>query len=109
LEFQTTLCDIQQQRGEVLAISKVSMELKSMKMILGFLEIDLGRLTRVYVDNIGAIHLAKKASSGLQTKHIDSDPRLHFVRELTQGEGKILDIEYVRSEEIRVTLLLFEV
>jgi hypothetical protein len=83
--------------AEYYAISEVSMELKSLKMILDFLEIDLGGLMRVYVDNIGAIHLANNAASGTRTKHIDT--RQHFVRELTQGDGKILDIEYVRSEE----------
>lgn len=40
--------------AEYYAISEVSMELKSLKMILDFLEIDLGGLMRVYVDNIGA-------------------------------------------------------
>ncbi len=54
---------------------------------------------KVMVDNTGAIHLANNASSGTRTKHIDT--RIHFVRELTQGEEKIMDIEYTRSEEIQ--------
>jgi len=49
------------------------------------------------VDNVGAIHLANNASSGTRTKHIDT--RIHFVRELTQGEEKIMEIEYIRSGE----------
>jgi hypothetical protein len=51
----------------------------------------------VYVDNIVAIHLANNASSGIRTKHIDT--RIHFVRELTQGDNKLLEIEFVRSED----------
>ena len=66
-------------------------------MILEFLDIELNGPMTVYVDNIGAIHLANNASSGTRTKHIDT--RLHFVRELTQGDDKLLSIEFVRSED----------
>jgi hypothetical protein len=83
--------------AEYYAISEVAMELKFLKMILEFLDIELNGQMTVYVDNIGAIHLANNASSGTRTKHIDT--RLHFVRELTQGDDKLLSIEFVRSEE----------
>ena len=83
--------------AEYYAISEVAMELKFLKMVLEFLEIEPGGPMKVLVDNIGAIHLANNASSGTRTKHIDT--RLHFVRELTQGEEKIMEIEFVRSEE----------
>jgi hypothetical protein len=79
--------------AEYFAISEVAMELKLLKMILEFLTIDPGIPMKVYVDNIGTIHLANNASSGTRTKHIDT--RLQFERELTQGAGKILEIEYV--------------
>ncbi|KAG7338674.1 hypothetical protein IV203_020704 [Nitzschia inconspicua] len=83
--------------AEYYAISEVSMELKFLKMAMDFLDIDPGVPKKVFVDNIGAIHLANNASSGSRTKHIDT--RLHFVRELTQGEDKLINIEFVRSEE----------
>jgi hypothetical protein len=35
----------------------------------------------------GCIHVANNASSGMRTKHIDT--RIHFVRELTQGNDKL--------------------
>jgi hypothetical protein len=88
---------ISSSEAEYYAISEVSMELKFLKMILDFLEIDSGGLMTVYVDNIGAIHLANNTSSGTRTKHIDK--RLHFVRDLTEGDGKMIKIEFVRSEE----------
>jgi hypothetical protein len=66
-------------------------------MILKFLEIERNDLMKVYVDNIGAIHLTNNDSSGMRTNHIDT--RLHFVRELTQGNDKLMKIEFVRSEE----------
>jgi hypothetical protein len=83
--------------AEYYAISEVAMELKSLDQTLKFLEIELNGPMNVFVDNIGAIHLANNASSGTRTKHVDT--RSQFVRELTQGEGRLLRIEYVRSEE----------
>jgi hypothetical protein len=83
--------------AEYYAISEVAKEMKFVKTILSFLEIDTGELMKIYADNIGAIHLSNNAANGLGTKHIDT--RLHYVRELTQGEQKILEIEFVRSED----------
>jgi hypothetical protein len=76
--------------AEYYAISEVAMELKFLKMVPEFLEIEPGGPMKVLVDNIGAIHLANNASSGTRTKHIDT--RLH-------GKEKIMEIEFVRSEE----------
>jgi hypothetical protein len=70
--------------AEYYAKSEVGAELKFVKMILEFFEIELHKLMTVYVDNIGANHLANNASTGNRTKHIDT--RIHYVRELTQGE-----------------------
>jgi hypothetical protein len=98
--------DVREQQGGVTlssseaeynAIREVATELKFLRMILDILEIDTGGLMKVFVDNIGAIHPANNASSGMRTKHIDS--RIHYVRDLPQGDDKILEIEYVRSEE----------
>jgi hypothetical protein len=83
--------------AEYYAISEVAMELKFVKMVLDFLEFESEGLMKVLADNIGAIHLANNASSGSRTKHIDT--RLHFVRELTQGERKMIEMVLVRSEE----------
>ncbi|KAG7348654.1 hypothetical protein IV203_017359 [Nitzschia inconspicua] len=85
--------------AEYYAISEVSMELKFIVMVMDFLDIEPGGRMKVFVDSIGAIHLANNASSGSRTKHIDSDTRFHFVRELTQGDDKIIDIEFVRSKD----------
>jgi acyl-coenzyme A thioesterase PaaI-like protein len=87
---------ISSSEAEYYAISEVSMELKFLRMILDFLEIDSGGIMTVYVDNIGAIHLANNASSGTRTKHIDT--RIHFVRDLTDGDEKLIKLEFVRSE-----------
>ena len=50
---------------------------------------------KVHVDNIGAIYLAKKATTSNKTKHVDT--RYHFVREYIE-KGEVV-IEFVRSEE----------
>ena len=49
------------------------------------------------VDNKGAIFMANNAGSGSRTKHIDA--RVHFVRDLTQAVPRILETEFVPSEE----------
>jgi hypothetical protein len=81
--------------AEYYAISEVAMVLKFLRMILEFVEMDVGASMTVRVDNIGAIHLANNATSGTRTKHVDT--RVHFVRELVQGDNKIMTIEFVRS------------
>jgi hypothetical protein len=78
--------------AEYYAISEVATEFKFLKMILDVLNIDLDKPMKVF----GAIHLANNASSGTRAKHIDT--RIHFVQELTQGNDKLMEIEYVRSE-----------
>jgi hypothetical protein len=83
--------------AEFYGISEVATELKFISMITEFIEIELSESMKVYVDNIGAIHLANNASSVIRTKHIDT--RIHFVRELTQEDNKLLDIEFLRSED----------
>jgi hypothetical protein len=83
--------------AEYYAISEVAVELKFVKMILDFIDMEVGGEMRVYVDNIGAIQLANNATSGTRTKHVDT--RIHFVRELVQGDNKIMTIEFVRSAD----------
>lgn len=63
-----------------IAFCEVAMELKFLKMVPDFLEMDLVGIMKIYVDNISAIHLGNNASSGTRTKHIDT--RIHLVREL---------------------------
>jgi hypothetical protein len=72
-------------------------ELKFLKMLFDFLNVKCYKPMKIKVDNNGAIHLASNASSGSRTKHIDT--RIHFVRELLSGDDKILEIEFVRSDD----------
>ena len=50
---------------------------------------------KVHVDNIGAIYLAKKATTNNKTKHVDT--RYHFVREYIE-KGEVV-IKFMRSGE----------
>jgi hypothetical protein len=84
--------------AECYASSEVAKEL-NFKMILDFLEIDTGESMKIYIDNIGAIHLSNNAASGPRTKHIDS--RLHYVKELTQGEQKIWKLSSSEAKIIK--------
>ena len=83
--------------AEYYAISEVAAELLFVKQILEFLEVDFKMPMKIRVDNNGAIYLANNASSGNRTKHVDT--RVHFVRELIQSEPKVVDTEFVKSED----------
>jgi hypothetical protein len=83
--------------AEYYAINEVAKQMQFLSMILKFLETEPEGLMKIYVDNTGAIHLANNASSGLRTKHIDT--RIHYVRELPQGENKVLALQFVTSED----------
>ena len=81
--------------AEYMAISEVAMEILYVVGILKFLGIELKYPIEVKVDNIGAVYLAKNATTGNRTKHIDT--RYHFVREYI--EDGIVKVIFVRSEE----------
>jgi hypothetical protein len=83
--------------AEYYAISDVATELLFVKQILDFLQVKYELPLKVKVDNQGAIYLANNSTSGSRTKHIDA--RLHFVRDLTQSDPKVLEIEHVPGEE----------
>ena len=81
--------------AEYMAISEVAMEILYVAGILKFLGVPLEYPITVNVDNIGAVYLAKNATTGSRTKHIDT--RYHFVREYI--EDGILKVVFVRSED----------
>ena len=56
---------------------------------------------KVFVDNDGAISLAKNSLSSARAKHIDV--RFYFVRELTRS--KTISAEYVPTKEQRADIL----
>ncbi len=80
--------------AECIAILEVAMEILYVVGILRFLGVNVKYPVEVKVDNIGAVYLAKNATTGNRTKHIDT--RYHFVREYI--EDGILKVVFVRSE-----------
>ena len=81
--------------AEYMAISELATEILYVAGILKFLGIPVEYPIIVNVDNIGAVYLAKNATTGNRTKHIDT--RYHFVREYV--EDGIIKVRFVRSEE----------
>ena len=73
--------------AECVAVADVVRELMYICNILRSLGISVGLPITVYVDNLGAIFLAKNASSCVRTKHVDIS--YHFVREY-QEDGTIM-------------------
>ena len=80
--------------AEYIAILEVAMEILYIAGILKFLGVKIKYPIEVNVDNIGAVYLAKNATTGNRTKHIDT--RYHFVREYI--EDGIVKVIFVRSE-----------
>ena len=58
--------------AEYVALSEVTTEIIFILQVLKFLEFDIEKPIRIYVDNIGAIYLAENSSSGICTKHVDT-------------------------------------
>jgi len=81
--------------AEYMAVSEVAMEILYVVGILKFLGLTIQYPIEVKVDNIGAVYLAKNATTGNRTKHIDT--RYNFVREYI--EDGILKVVFVRSED----------
>ncbi len=77
-----------------MAISEVAMKILYSVGILKFLGVQIQYPIEVNVDNIGAVYLAKYATTSNRTKHIDT--RYHFVREYI--EDGIVKVIFVRSE-----------
>ena len=83
--------------AEYYAISEVATELLFIKQIVEFLDVNLKLPMTARIDNNGAIYLANNSISGSRTKHVDT--RVHLVRDLTQSEPKIMETQFVRSED----------
>ena len=65
--------------AEYVALSEATTEIMGITKILEFLDMPVKYPIDVYADNVGAIYLAKNATSGSRTKHVDT--RYHYVRE----------------------------
>ena len=63
--------------AEYMAISEVAMEIPYIVGILKFHSVKIKYPIEVNADNIGAVYLAKNATTENRTKHIDT--RYHFV------------------------------
>ena len=81
--------------AEYVAITECVQEVLFVKQVLSTMGIQVQLPITVYVGNVGAIFVAKNASTKGRTKHIDI--RYHFIRELI--EDGTITIVFVRSED----------
>ena len=65
--------------AEYIALSEVSTEIIFVSEVLKFMEVSISYPIEINLDNVGAIYLAKNASTTTRTEHIDI--RYHFIRE----------------------------
>ena len=78
-----------------MAISEVATEIIFILKLLEFIGTKCVYPIIVHVDNLGAIYLAKTATMGGQTKHVDI--KYHFVRNFV--EDGTIKIVFVRSNK----------
>jgi hypothetical protein len=81
--------------AEYVAVSELVKSIKFVIQLLGELVIIVKIPIKIYMDNIGAIHLVNNRKTGNRTKHIDIAH--HFIRE--HIEDGVVEVEFVRSEE----------
>jgi hypothetical protein len=81
--------------AEYVAVSELVKSIKFVIQLLGELGIIVKIPIKIYMDNIGAIHLVNNRKTGNRTKHIDIAH--HFIRE--HIEDGVVEVEFVRSEE----------
>ena len=81
--------------AEYVAVSELLKSIKFVVQLLGELGIDVKLPVKIYMDNLGAIHLVNNRKTGNRTKHIDIAH--HFIREYI--EDGVVEVEFVRSEE----------
>jgi hypothetical protein len=81
--------------AEYVAMSEAVKEIKFIYYLLREIGIEVNLPITMKTDNVGAMFMAQKASSGVRTRHIDT--RYHYVRENLE-EG-IINIEFVKSIE----------
>jgi hypothetical protein len=80
---------------EYVALSEAVKETKFIYYLLREIRIEVNLPIKVKTDNVGAMFMAQNASSGVRTRHMDTD--YHYVRENLE-EG-IINIEFVKSIE----------
>jgi hypothetical protein len=81
--------------AEYIALSEVSTEIVFISEVLKFMDVPISYPIEINVDNVGAIYLAKNASTTTRTKHIDI--RYYFIREHIDNGN--INIMFVRSED----------
>lgn len=81
--------------AEYVALSQCANEMEFIRQVVESMDLKVELPMTLYVDNTGAIDLAKNWSTNGRTKHVDV--RFHYVRELV--EQGIIQLVYVRSED----------
>ena len=81
--------------AEYVAVSELVKSIKFVVQLLSEMDIKVKIPIKIYMDNIGAIHLVNNRKTGNRTKHIDIAH--HFIREYV--EDGMVEIEFVRSKE----------
>ena len=89
------LCTLSSAEAEYVSLSELTKEILFAIQLLKDFGFKVKTPIKIYIDNIGAIHMARNNIGGAGTRHVNV--RYHFVREL--HEQGMIELIFVRSED----------
>ena len=86
--------------AEYVSVSELVKEVLFVLQLLELIEIQVVLPIKIFIDNIGAIYMARNNASGPGTRHVNF--RYNFCREL---HGRLIELIFIRSEENEADIL----
>ena len=86
--------------AEYVSVSELVKDIMYVKQIVNFVGIEVELPIPIYIDNIGAIHMARNNTGGGGTRHVNY--RYNFCREV---HGTLIQLHFVRSEDNEADIL----
>ena len=86
--------------AEYVSASELVKEIMFVEQIMEHLNIEIQLPITIYIDNIGAIYMARNNSKGRATRHVNY--RYNYCREV---HGKLVELSFVKSEDNEADIL----
>jgi len=86
--------------AEYVSVSELVKETMFVLQLLELIGVQIELPVRIYIDNVGAIYMARNNASGPGTRHVNY--RYHYCREL---HGTLIELIFVKSEENEADIL----
>ena len=86
--------------AEYVSVSELVKEVMFTLQIMEFIQIQIELPVRIFIDNVGAIYMARNNSGGPGTRHVNY--RYHYCREV---HGTMVELVFIRSEANEADIL----